>query len=69
MIGPPGAGKTMLAKRLPNISTPFTSLDNGNYKESVMLLAKLIDMLYQRQFNCYEHLTRSIGVICLSQYL
>ena len=58
LIGPPGAGKTMLAKRLPSILPPLTlheALETTKIHSVAGRLAKETALLYQRPFRAPHH--------------
>ncbi|NNK75361.1 MAG: magnesium chelatase, partial [Maribacter sp.] len=57
MIGPPGAGKTMLAKRLPSILPPMTlneALETTKI-HSVVGKVNSTGLIYQRPFRSPHH--------------
>jgi magnesium chelatase family protein len=66
MIGPPGSGKTMLAKRLPGILPPLTfeeALDTTRIHSVAALLPKGTGLLRQRPFRSPHHTTSDAGMI------
>jgi magnesium chelatase family protein len=58
MIGPPGAGKTMLAKRLPSILPPLSlqeALEATKIHSVAGRLGKHASLLAQRPFRSPHH--------------
>ena len=66
MIGPPGSGKTMLARRLPSILTPmsFTEAIETTKIYSIMgLLDRERALISQRPFRSPHHTISDVGLI------
>lgn len=66
LIGPPGAGKTMLAKRLPSILPPLTlheALETTKIHSVAGRLAKNTALLYQRPFRSPHHTISDIALV------
>ncbi len=64
LIGPPGAGKTMLAKRLPSILPPMTlheALETTKI-HSVVGKVKNTGLMYQRPFRSPHHTISDVAV-------
>lgn len=58
LIGPPGAGKTMLAKRFPTILPPLTlneALETTKIHSVAGKLSKNASLIYQRPFRAPHH--------------
>ena len=65
LIGPPGSGKTMLAKRLPSILPPMTlqeALETTKI-HSVVGKVKNTGLMYQRPFRSPHHTISNIALI------
>ena len=65
LIGPPGSGKTMLAKRLPSILPPMTlqeALETTKI-HSVVGKVKNAGLMYQRPFRSPHHTISNIALI------
>ena len=70
LIGPPGSGKTMLAKRLPSILPPMT-LDEAletTKIHSVIGNTKNEGLLYQRPFRSPHHTISNVALVSGGQY-
>jgi magnesium chelatase family protein len=66
LIGPPGAGKTMLAKRLPSILPPLTlheALETTKIHSVAGRLPKETALLYQRPFRAPHHTISDIALV------
>jgi magnesium chelatase family protein len=66
MIGPPGSGKTMLAKRLPSIlsvMTPDESIETTKIHSVAGLLTKRGTLLTERPFRDPHHTTSHIAMV------
>ena len=65
LIGPPGAGKTMLAKRLPSILPPMTlheALETTKI-HSVVGKIKNMGLMNQRPFRCPHHTISDVALV------
>ncbi len=70
LIGPPGAGKTMLAKRLPSILPPMTlheALETTKI-HSVVGKVKNSGLMYQRPFRSPHHTVSDVALVGGGQY-
>ena len=70
LIGPPGAGKTMLAKRLPSILPPMSlheALETTKI-HSVVGKTKNSGLLYQRPFRSPHHTISDVALVGGGQY-
>jgi magnesium chelatase family protein len=66
LIGPPGAGKTMLAKRLPSILPPLNlheALETTKIHSVAGRLSKETSLLYQRPFRSPHHTISDIALV------
>jgi magnesium chelatase family protein len=66
LIGPPGAGKTMLARRLPSILPPLTlqeALETTKIHSVAGRLSKETALLYQRPFRAPHHTISDIALV------
>lgn len=66
MLGPPGSGKTMLAKRLPTILPPFTfreAIETTKIFSVVGLLEKDQALITRRPFRSPHHTISDAGLI------
>ena len=66
MIGPPGAGKTMLAKRMPTILPPMTleeALETTKIHSVVGLLPKNASLVSQRPFRSPHHTVSDVALV------
>ena len=70
LIGPPGAGKTMLAKRLPSILPPMTlheALETTKI-HSVIGKVKNTGLMYKRPFRSPHHSCSDVALVGGGQY-
>lgn len=66
LIGPPGAGKTMLAKRLPTILPPLTlaeSLETTKIHSVSGKLPRNAMLIYQRPFRAPHHTISDVALV------
>jgi magnesium chelatase family protein len=66
MIGPPGAGKTMLAKRLPSILPPLSlqeALETTKIHSVAGKLGKNTGLISQRPFRSPHHTISNVGLV------
>jgi len=66
MVGPPGSGKTMLAKRIPSILPPLSideALEVTKIYSVVGLLGARSTLITKRPFRSPHHTTSDIGIV------
>jgi len=66
LIGPPGAGKTMLAKRMPTILPPLSleeALETTKIHSVAGKLKKNASLLYQRPFRAPHHTVSDVALV------
>jgi magnesium chelatase family protein len=66
LIGPPGAGKTMLAKRMPTILPPLSlqeALETTKIHSVAGKLKKEASLLYQRPFRSPHHTVSDVALV------
>ena len=70
LIGPPGAGKTMLAKRLPSILPPMTLYEalETTKIHSVVGKVKSSGLLFERPFRSPHHTISDVALVGGGQY-
>ena len=65
LIGPPGSGKSMMAKRLPSIMPPLTlaeSLETTQIHSVAGKLGKNVSLIYQRPFRSPHHTISQVAL-------
>ena len=70
LIGPPGSGKTMLAKRLPSILPPMTLQEALETTKIHSVVGKTKDhgLLYERPFRAPHHTISDVALVGGGQY-
>ncbi|MFD0992181.1 YifB family Mg chelatase-like AAA ATPase [Tenacibaculum geojense] len=70
LIGPPGAGKTMLAKRLPSILPPMTLHEALETTKIHSVVGKVTNtgLMYQRPFRSPHHTISDVALVGGGQY-
>ncbi len=70
LIGPPGSGKTMLAKRLPSILPPMTMQEALETTKIHSVVGKTKDhgLLYERPFRSPHHTISNVALVGGGQY-
>ena len=66
LIGPPGSGKTMLAKRLPSILPPMTVVESLETTKIHSVTGKLnenVGLITQRPFRNPHHTISDVSII------
>jgi len=66
LIGPPGAGKTMLAKRMPTILPPLTlaeALETTKIHSVAGRLSKNTSLMYSRPFRAPHHTISDVALV------
>ena len=66
MIGPPGSGKSMLAKRLPSILPPFTlaeSLETTKIHSVAGKLSRETSLMTSRPFRAPHHTISNVAMV------
>ena len=66
LIGPPGSGKTMLARRLPSILPPMTlkeALETTKIHSVAGILGHNVSLMRQRPFRSPHHTTSYVGLV------
>lgn len=72
LIGPPGAGKTMLAKRLPSILPPMTlheALETTKIHSVVGKVKENVGLMSQRPFRSPHHTISDVALLNVNQLL
>ena len=70
LIGPPGSGKTMLAKRLPSILPPMTLQEALETTKIHSVVGKTKDhgLIYERPFRSPHHTISDVALVGGGQY-
>ena len=66
MVGPPGSGKSMMAKRLPSILPPLTlseSLETTQIHSIAGKLSKNVSLIAQRPFRAPHHTISQVALV------
>ena len=66
MVGPPGSGKSMMAKRLPSILPPLTlseSLETTQIHSIAGKLSKNVSLISQRPFRAPHHTISQVALV------
>jgi len=66
MVGPPGSGKSMLAKRLPSILPPFTleeSLETTKIHSVAGKIGHAVSLMVQRPFRSPHHTISNVAMV------
>jgi magnesium chelatase family protein len=66
LIGPPGAGKTMLAKRMPTILPPLSlseALETTKIHSVAGKLSKNVSLIYNRPFRSPHHTVSDVALV------
>ncbi|MCD8101052.1 MAG: YifB family Mg chelatase-like AAA ATPase [Alistipes sp.] len=66
MVGPPGSGKTMLARRLPGILTPMTpeeALETTKIHSIAGKPGAVEGLMHSRPFRCPHHLASQVALV------
>jgi len=66
MVGPPGSGKSMLAKRLPSVLPPFTlseSLETTKIHSVAGKIGKETSLMVQRPFRAPHHTISDVAMV------
>ncbi len=71
LIGPPGAGKTMLAKRLPSILPPMSMQEALETTKIYSVTGRIKDtgLLTQRPFRAPHHTASSVSLVGGGSYV
>ena len=66
MIGPPGSGKSMMAKRLPGILPPLTLRESLETTQIYSIAGKMpegVSLLYRRPFRAPHHTVSQVALV------